>query len=58
HQNRIVTRYKSNPNKYPTWQIVLDRDYEYLKYEIVRIDTAETDIIESFNILIKQLEEY
>ncbi|ALK93798.1 kinase [Francisella tularensis subsp. holarctica FSC022] len=58
HQNRIETRYKSNPNKYPTWQNVLDRDYEYWKYEIVRIDTAETDIIESFNILINQLEEY
>ncbi|QUE32232.1 AAA family ATPase [Francisella philomiragia] len=58
HQNRIETRYKSNPNKYPTWQNVLDRDYEYWKDEIVRIDTAETDIIESFNILINQLEEY
>ncbi|MDE4949109.1 kinase, partial [Francisella tularensis subsp. holarctica] len=30
----------------PTWQNVLDRDYEYWKYEIVRIVTAETDIIE------------
>ncbi|MBK2295737.1 AAA family ATPase [Francisella philomiragia] len=58
HQNRIETRYKSNPNKYPTWQNVLDRDYEYWKDEIIRIDTAETDIIESFNILINQLEEY
>ena len=58
HQNRIETRYKLNPNKYPTWQNVLDRDYEYWKDEIVRIDTAETDIIESFNILINQLEEY
>lgn len=58
HQNRIETRYKSNPNKYPTWQNVLDRDYEYWKDEIIRIDTTKTDIIESFNILINQLEEY
>lgn len=58
HQNRIETRYKSNPNKYPTWQNVLDRDYEYWKDEIIRVDTAKTDIIESFNIFINQLKEY
>ncbi|MDE4947133.1 kinase, partial [Francisella tularensis subsp. holarctica] len=27
HQNRIDTIYKSNPNKYPTRQNVIDRDY-------------------------------
>ncbi|GMN88668.1 AAA family ATPase [Francisella sciaenopsi] len=58
HQNRIETRYKSNPNKYPTWQNVLDRDYEYWKDKIIRVDTAKTDIIESFNIFINQLKEY
>lgn len=58
HQNRIETRYKSNPNKYPTWQDVVNRDYQSWKEDIIRIDTGETDIIESFNILINQLEEY
>ncbi|AJI75266.1 ATPase associated with various cellular activities family protein [Francisella philomiragia subsp. philomiragia ATCC 25015] len=58
HQNRIETRYKSNPNKYPTWQDVVNRNYQSWKEDIIRIDTAETDIIESFNILINQLEEY
>lgn len=58
HQNKVETRYKSNPNKYPTWQNVLGRDYEFWKNEIIRVDTAKTDIIESFNILINQLKEY
>lgn len=58
HQNRIETRYKSNPNKYPTWQDVVNRDYQVWNESIIKIDTAETDIIESFNILINQLEEY
>ncbi len=58
HQNRIETRYKSNPNKYPTWQNVLDRDYESWEEDIISIDTAKTDTIESFNILMNQLEEY
>ncbi|MBK2093641.1 AAA family ATPase [Francisella philomiragia] len=57
-QNRIETRYKSNPNKYPTWQDVVNRDYQVWNESIIKIDTAETDIIESFNILINQLEEY
>ncbi|AJI46886.1 AAA family ATPase [Francisella philomiragia] len=58
HQNRIETRYKLNPNKYPTWQDVVNRDYQVWNESIIKIDTAETDIIESFNILINQLEEY
>ncbi|MBK2026042.1 AAA family ATPase [Francisella philomiragia] len=58
HQNRIETRYKSNPNKYPTWQDVVNRDYQVWNESIIKIDTAETDITESFNILINQLEEY
>ncbi|MEY8767384.1 AAA family ATPase [Francisella philomiragia] len=58
HKNRIETRYKSNPNKYPTWQDVVNRDYQSWKEDIIRIDTGETDIIELFNILINQLEEY
>ncbi|AEE26252.1 AAA family ATPase [Francisella hispaniensis] len=58
HQNRVETRYKSDPDKYPTWQNVLNRDYEPWKDEIIRVDTAKTDTIESFNILINHLEEY
>ena len=55
HQNRIKTRYKTNPNKYPSWQNVLDRDYQSWQQDIITIDTAKTDIIELFQILMNYL---
>ncbi|ABK89724.1 AAA family ATPase [Francisella tularensis subsp. novicida] len=58
HQNRIEQRYQLNTTKYPSWQDVLDRDYESWEEDIITIDTAKTDTIESFNILMNQLEEY
>ncbi|MGQ4005225.1 AAA family ATPase [Francisellaceae bacterium CB300] len=58
HQNRVETRYKSNTNKYPTWQTVLDKDYQPWKESIITIDTANTDIIESLNILKNELKVY
>ncbi|AJI45258.1 AAA family ATPase [Francisella tularensis subsp. novicida] len=58
HQNRIEQRYQLNTTKYPSWQDVLDRDYESWEDDIITIDTAKTDTIESFNILMNQLEEY
>ncbi|MBK2110903.1 AAA family ATPase [Francisella tularensis subsp. novicida FSC159] len=58
HQNRIEQRYQLNTTKYPSWQDVLDRDYESWEEDIITIDTAKPDTIESFNILMNQLEEY
>ncbi|MGQ4002516.1 AAA family ATPase [Francisellaceae bacterium CB299] len=58
HQNRVEIRYKSNTNKYPTWQTVLDKDYQPWKESIITIDTANTDIIESLNILKNELKVY
>lgn len=55
HQKRIETRHKTNPNKYPTWQNVLDRDYQVWDYDIIRVDTAKD---ESFQTLINYLKEY
>ncbi|MED7789451.1 AAA family ATPase [Francisella sp. 19X1-34] len=58
HQNRVKTRYKSNPNKYPTWQDVLDRDYQAWNQDIIQIDTADFNIEYSLKTLIDQIKEY
>lgn len=58
HQNRVETRYKSNPNKYPTWQDVLDRDYQVWNQNIIKIDTANFNIEYSLKTLINQLKEF
>ncbi|MED7818470.1 MULTISPECIES: AAA family ATPase [unclassified Francisella] len=58
HQNRVETRYKSDPNKYPTWQNVLDRDYQVWNQDIIKIDTANFNIEYSLKTLIDQLKEY
>ncbi|API86737.1 AAA family ATPase [Francisella uliginis] len=57
HQNRVETRYKSNPNKYPTWQDILDRDYQAWDQSIIKIDTANSNIEDSLKILIDQIKE-
>lgn len=58
HQNRVETRYKSDPNKYPTWQNVLDRDYQPWNQDIIKINTADFNIEHSLKTLIDQLKEY
>ncbi|AIT08726.1 kinase [Candidatus Francisella endociliophora] len=46
HKNRIETRYKTNPNKYPTWQDVLNRDYQLWDQNIIRVDTSSNNKVE------------
>lgn len=43
HQNRVETRYNINENKYPSWQDVLDREYQAWNQSIITIDTSIND---------------
>lgn len=58
HQDRVEARYKSGSNKYPTWQDVLCRNYQAWDQSIIKIDTANSSIEDSFKILIDQIKEY
>ncbi|QLE78249.1 AAA family ATPase [Francisella sp. Scap27] len=40
HQNRVETRYNINENKYPSWEDVLDREYQAWNQSIITIDTS------------------
>ncbi|MFC4891752.1 AAA family ATPase [Pseudofrancisella aestuarii] len=54
HKSRIESRFKGNINKYPSWQSVLDRDYEtWFDKDVIRVDTANIEIKDSFDKLMK-----
>ncbi|APC91594.1 MULTISPECIES: AAA family ATPase [Francisella] len=58
HQNRVETRYKNNPNRYPTWQNISDRDYQPWLQGVISIDIAKANNAESFQTLMNYLKEY
>ncbi|APC97976.1 AAA family ATPase [Francisella frigiditurris] len=54
HENRIESRFEENKNKYPSWQSVLDRDYEnWFDKDVIRVDTANIEIKDSLDKLMK-----
>jgi predicted kinase len=57
HKNRVELRFNKNKNKYPSWQKVLNKDYQnWDNKQIIRIDTYNTNIdnlIKELMILIK-----
>ena len=40
HKEQIEARYNRNNDKYPSWQNVLEKDYQEWNQEIITIDTA------------------
>ena len=56
HENRVQIRFKTNKNKYPSWQNVLDRYYQNWNQEVITIDSANVDINASFKQLINLLD--
>jgi predicted kinase len=56
HENRVQIRFKTNKNKYPSWQNVLDRDYKDWNQEVITIDSTSVDINDSFKQLINLLD--
>jgi predicted kinase len=53
HRNRVETRYNINKNKYPSWDDVLDREYQAWNQSIVTIDTSANTPQELFTALNK-----
>ena len=57
HKHRVETRFNENINKYPSWQKVLDNDYQNWDNEqIIRIDTSNKKIEDSIKELIILIE--
>lgn len=56
HKNRVNIRFNKNKKKYPSWQDTLDKDYQtWNNRELVKIDTANVDINDSFKQLMNLL---
>lgn len=58
HQRRVEKRHNNNPNKYPSWQDVLSRDYDPWNTEYIVVDTYSYDINSSIKYLKSKLQEY
>ncbi|KEI35716.1 AAA family ATPase [Allofrancisella frigidaquae] len=56
HRNRVELRFEENKNKYPSWQDVLDREYQdWSDKKVITVDTANMKIDDSLEQLIKLL---
>jgi hypothetical protein len=55
HKKRIEERFKMNKDKYPSWQSVVDRDYQAWDQEVITIDTANKNEEDSLKRLISML---
>ena len=43
HQDQVEARFNSNKKRYPSWNDVLDKNYEKLSKEVIIVDTANND---------------
>lgn len=59
HKRRVETRHPDIAgHKIPTWQEVLDRDYERWESVDLRIDTAQYSVLDSTRMIIDSLKKY
>ena len=55
HKKRIEARFKMNKDKYPSWQSVVDKDYQAWDQEVITIDTANKNEEDSLKQLMSML---